>query len=309
MSFEANLPALGPVCAFFSSLTWAIGSTGYSKLSRNHSAFAVNFARALMALPLFVVAVFVSSGGFAEGVAAFEGLKASHLGWFTLSMLASYGLGDVLFLWSTQALGVPAALAVASCYPLWNLVAGFFQGVLPGLWQVLGLVLAVAGIVLVIISNPTGLGSSGFRSEYGRSSKGVLLAVATSLSWWVNGFALSRVGTDLNVAVGSSIRMVVALLLSFLLSRVFEPSCRLVMPARELQRSYWLFAVEAFGGSYLFLYGMSHSPLAVASTLSALAPVISVPIAWLIGSERFSVFRTFGVFLSVAGIALLLRGF
>jgi drug/metabolite transporter (DMT)-like permease len=309
MSLDSHVTALGPVCAFFSSLTWAIGSTGYSRLSRSHSAFAVNFARALMALPLFIVAVFISTGGIAQGVAAFEGVGITHLGWFTLSMLASYGLGDVLFLWSTQALGVPAALAIASCYPLWNLIAGCFQGRVPSLEQVVGLMLAVGGIVLVIISNPAGLGSSQLRGKQGSPVKGLLLGLATSLSWWVNGFALSRVGAELNVAVGSTVRMVVALLLSFLLSRIFEPESRLVMPAKDLQRSFWLFVVEAFGGSYLFLYGMSHSPLAIGSALSALAPVISVPIAWLIGSEKFSLFRTFGVLMSVAGIGLLLRGF
>src|ERR1051326_5646724 len=98
MDNELAVSSLGPLCAFGSSVTWAIGSAVYSRLSDRYSAFSVNFARALIALPLFILATFWIKGGWASGIAEYQTLRLSHWGWFTLSMIASYGLGDTLFL-------------------------------------------------------------------------------------------------------------------------------------------------------------------------------------------------------------------
>ena len=61
-----NAEWLGPLCAFGSSVTWTVGSEGYSRIARRHNAFAVNFARACFALPLFVIAAFAMSGSFSN---------------------------------------------------------------------------------------------------------------------------------------------------------------------------------------------------------------------------------------------------
>ncbi|MCM2322204.1 MAG: DMT family transporter [Oligoflexia bacterium] len=294
----------GPIFAFLASVTWAIGSVGYSKLSRVHSAFSVNFTRALVALPLFVAAVFVTAGGWDEGLREFAALRASHIGWFTLSMFASYGFGDSLFFWSSHYLGVPGALAIASSYPLWTALAGFlFRGEQLSVVQALGLVVTISGVLVVILSGARERGV-----EKGLL-RGVALAFLTSLFWATNNFAASQGGQDVSAAVGNSVRMVVALGISFAIGKLFLFQRAIRLPSREIGRWLWLFALEAFLGSYFFMYGVSHSPLAIAATLTSLAPVISVPVAWLIGAERFSLLRTTGVCLVVLGIWALLGGF
>src|SRR4051812_25537796 len=109
---------LGPLCAFGSSVTWAVGSAGYSRLSRGHSPFAVNFTRGLVALPLFLAGFILSVGSWQGALDAVALLSPTAIAWFALSIFASYGLGDVLFMWSTRSLGVPAALAIGSTFPL-----------------------------------------------------------------------------------------------------------------------------------------------------------------------------------------------
>lgn len=300
----------GPLCAFLSSFTWAVGSSGYSRLARTHSAFAINFARATVALPLFILAVFVTSGGWEAGLQAYSAVRPAHLGWFSLSMLASYGLGDVFFLWSTRSLGVPGALAISSAYPLWTALAGyFFQGEALSALQFFGLILTVIGIVLVILSGTKERPASGSEGAPNPIGLGVLLALGTSVMWAANSFSVAHAGRDLAAPVGNSIRMVIALILSASFGRIFLPGKGVTLPWAEYKRSAWLFGVEAFGGSYFFMYGLSHSTLAIASTLSSLAPVISVPVAWALKLEKFSFFRTLGVCIVMAGIWLLVGGF
>jgi drug/metabolite transporter (DMT)-like permease len=293
------------MCAFGSSVTWAIGSTVYSRLSKQYSAFSVNFARGLIALPLFILAAFVVSGGWSEGITNYQLVRASHWGWFTLSMIASYGMGDVLFLWSTRSLGVPGSLAIASCYPIWTLLIGyFFFDEKVSLLQGFGLVMTILGVIIVVLNGPkTDQATQRF------SWVGLFLAVATSVAWATNSFATSRGGVDLSPPVGNTIRMIMALILSATFGRIFAAKSPILLPKRQFYQSLWVFVLEAFGGSYFYIYGLSHSPLALGSTLASLAPVISVPVALVLGLEKFSIFRTLGVILAVLGIWFLLGTF
>jgi drug/metabolite transporter (DMT)-like permease len=303
---------LGPICALLSSVTWAIGTGAYSRLAAVTSPFTVNFTRAAFALPLFVAVVFVSAGGWAGGVAALQAARGEHYAWFLLSMLASYGIGDSLFMWSAQSLGVPGALAIASCYPLWTALAGFFvDGQALSSYQIAGLFITLGGVVGVILSQPgpprgkVPLSSTQAAAPRPNRTRGVLLATVTSALWACNNFALSHGGRDLPVAVSNSIRMAMAVVMTFAFGRWLMPKAPVFMPGRELRRWGWVFAVEAFGGSYFFMYGLANSTLAVGSTLTSLAPILAVPIAVSLRIERFSYRRTLGIAVVLFGLYLL----
>jgi drug/metabolite transporter (DMT)-like permease len=316
---------LGPACAFGSSVTWAVGTGAYSRLSRRHSAFAVNFTRAAIGLPLFVVATFVLAGGWSAGLAAYGEVSWRHWAWYSAGMVASYGLADALFLMSTASLGVPGALAIASCYPVWTALVGvLFEGEHLVVAQVAGLGLVVAGIVLVVLNGPVEAGlseasdvvpeprdrSRGDRHAFQHGDRrigiGLLLAGATSLLWAGNSYVCAHAGAQLVPSVGNTLRMLLALGFAPVFGLMLAPGSRVSVPVADLRGVWWIFAFEVFGGSMCFLYGLSHSPLAIGSTLSALAPVISVPVAWVMRLERFSFARTSGVVLTVAGLSLLL---
>ena len=53
---------------------------------------------------------------------------------------------------STRSLGLPGALAIASAYPLWSVLAGLiFQGEALGTLRLLGVALTVLGTVTVVL--------------------------------------------------------------------------------------------------------------------------------------------------------------
>lgn len=298
---------IGPLCAFLSSVTWAIGSSGYSKICRTHSAFAVNFSRALVALPLFILVTFVSEGGIEGGLRAFQELGWNHVGWFSLSMFASYGLGDVLFLWSAKNIGVPSALAIASSYPIWTTLMGvLFLGQDISLSQTAGLLMTVGGVIVVILcasNSAVPMQLPGMSNQW----KGVFLGFAASLLWAINNYSISRGGQGLSQFVVNTLRMVLALGISAALSRVLAPRTPLALPWKNLRPWLWLFVIEAFGGSFFFTYGLSNSPLVIAAVLTSLAPVLSVPVALFLGLEKVSIPRTVGIFCVVSGVWLLIR--
>lgn len=306
-----DLSLLGPLCAFLSSCTWALGSSTYSKLSRNYTPFQVNFSRALFAFPCFVIAVFALHGGWSGGIAAYQTLTERHFTLLGMSVVSSYALGDVLFLWSTISLGVPGALAIASSFPILTALYGLVTGgeALHAV-QWLGLLIAIGAIVAVILSDPQrAKGAPNTQKEVRawmkKKSFGILLAVATAGCWAVNSYTSGRAGLDLHPTVGNTLRMGYALILISLLGPLIEKKITRPVSAPDLKKYSWLFILESFGGSYLFLYGLSHTSIVLGSVLASLAPVLSVPVAIALKLEKFSWARTLSVFTVVVGLALL----
>lgn len=298
----------GPISAFCSSVTWAIGTSGYSRLAKTYTPTRINFSRAAVGLPFFAVLAFVLAGGWNGGMQEFGKLTAAHWGWFALSMFSSYGIGDVLFFLSTRSLGVPGALAIASSYPLWTSLGGFWlrhEGV--STLQFVGLSITLSGIIVVILHGPKAEAKpvDHVAHRLDRKGVGIALAFATSLFWGLNTLAVSQGGTGVNAGVANTSRMVLALIICFIVGRLGGDRTPPLLPAAEFKRSAWIFFAESVFGSFFFMFGLAHSPLVLGSTLVALSPVLAVPAAWMLGGERPNLWRTTGVVLTVVGVWLL----
>ncbi|MFL5813495.1 MAG: EamA family transporter [Bdellovibrionia bacterium] len=312
-----SVAVLGPVCAFMSSVTWALGSAGYSRLAREHSPFAVNLARGMIGLLLFFLTALAAGALETHSVSgawsAFSVLDARHIGWLGLSMFASYGFGDSVFLMSTRALGIPTALTIASTYPLITSAWGaFVDHEWLSVTQTAGLLVTVAGVAFVILSapRPTQTDSHANDAALKRPSRstGFMLAFFVAFLWALNSYCVTRGGQGITAPVGNTVRMTSAVLLCLIIGKVAYPKERITLPQSVFRRWGWLFVLEAFGGSYFFVFGLAHSSIAVGSTLVALAPVISVPVALALRLETFSWKRTAAVITVVFGLFLLVSG-
>jgi transporter family protein len=269
---------------------------------------AVNFMRASLSFPVFLVVALVQ--GPASGLGE---VTAGRAGWLLVSVLGSYAVGDALFLASTHLLGVPVALAIASTYPLWSAFAGWaFLGQSVGPAGVAGVGLVVAGVVTVVrrgrgaSHGASAAPSIGERARGPDHAAGVLLAVATSLFWALNTFAVARGGEGLPVAGVNTVRMgMAAVLLPLVRLAAGGRGTPLLVPAREMRHAWPVFLLESVGGTALFVIGLTRSPLAVAAALTSLAPVLSVPFAAFIGRERVGARALLGIVLVTAGIVLL----
>ena len=306
------IEAWGPACAFFSSVTWACGAGGYSKLARENSAFAVNIARATVSLPLFLAAVFLTTGSWQAGLALFGAVHSQHVVWLFLSMIGSYAFGDIMFLLATREIGLSVSLTIASCYPLAMAFWGFaFQGEKLSHAQIFGLLLTVGGMIAAILHAP----GAEIQGRAETRSRGLVFAVIAAACWGLNSLAVANGGHNISMAVANSIRMVIALILCAIFGKVLSPrlfpqpnGTKLLLSRVDFKKWLWLFGLEGFGGSCFFMYGLSHTSLAVGSALSSVAPVLSVPVAWALRLEKFSLARTLGVLSVAIGLTLLIAG-
>ena len=300
---------LGPLCALCSSLTWAYGSAIYTREAGRVGPAEVNLTRALLVVPLFALATLVTVGPQALGL-----LRGSSLGWLSLSMLCSYGLGDLVFYLTALRLGTPTGLAISSVFPVWSALLGALTlGERIGVGRWLGIAFCIGGVAwLVLLQVPTGERAP----ARGRAlAGGVALAVLTSLLWAGNAYSIRRGAAQLPMFLVNTFRYFMAVLVlscTWLLQRRRRPAAagppeRLLLSGHHLRRFLSIVLIEAFIGSSIFVYGLSHSDLSVAAPLSSLAPLFAVPIGLYLGTERLHLRRLLAIVLTVSGVALLVR--
>ncbi len=293
---------LGPLCALLSSVTWVLGSSAYTHLAGRYSPYAVSFNRAAVALPCFALAVWWDSDGVAASLEAVGPALPERLVWLVVSVSASYLLGDALFMMAARRVGYPTAQAIGAVYPVWASLAAFaFMGESLGLSQAAGVVVTSGATAAVIVL--------GRRERPAGSGAGVFLALFVSLCWALNSFASRQGGLDMHPALANVVRMGYAALAALLVLRLRAGRATpVLLSPREYARYLPLFVTEAFGGSMLYIYGLSHSSTAVGATLSSLSPVLALPLAVGLGWERFSAQKAVAVAAVVAGVVLLVNG-
>ena len=184
------------------------------------------------------------------------------------------------------------------------MVGLFFEGQTLSVTKLLGIGCTVVGTLMVILVGYR------FREKHTtqfleRFEVGLALGGLTSIFWSLNTFAVARGGRDLSPHVSNLVRMAIALVLCPVVGFLLHRKWRAGISWRAVQPFAGVFVLEAFGGSFFFMYGLTHAPLAIASALSSLAPVIAVAAAWFFGSERVSALKALGVSLAVA-VAILL---
>ncbi|HVJ65197.1 MAG TPA: DMT family transporter [Bdellovibrionota bacterium] len=308
---------LGPLASFLASLTWAVGVLGYAKLSETYPAYIINLHRILVGLPAACLILSIM-GGWGESLAL---VNSSKVSWAVVVVLSSYAFGDALFFMATKRLGGPGALAIASVYPLWSALYGAtFEGQMLSGTQIAAIVVVVAGVVAVILS---GAKNEDLAPGIPRVQEiqtpprrfllmpqpwGFVLAILASLCWSMNTIAVSKLGEGMNAVFVNVLRLSIALVLCPLIGVAMNDRASLKLFTWKSFKPFVLvFAVESIMGPIFYVYGLSHSQLAIGAALTSLAPAISVPVAIALGREKFSWLKSAGIVAVVAGIWLMLK--
>jgi drug/metabolite transporter (DMT)-like permease len=293
---------LGALGALGSSFTWAFASTRYAQASRTIGAARVNLLRALTVAPLYTAYAVLALGPRQ----AVDTVRPAHVGWLTVSVLCSYAIADNLFFAAAARIGVSTSLSIASIYPMWSALYGVgVRGETLSALRAVGMVLCIGGVIaLVRLARASQAEAEVKRVDAG----GLVLAFFTSFLWAGNTISVKLGSERLDVAQVNAIRFLIAALLLGGQLVALRPPPSTVPIADAWRRLIPAIAADAIFGSIFFVYGLSHTDLAVGATLSSLSPLISVPLAIALGEERWSTPRAIAITVTVAGIVLLVSG-
>jgi DME family drug/metabolite transporter len=285
------------------SVTWAFASIRYAAVARDVGDARVGLLRALSASVLWCAVALATSG------ALFVGIDLQHASYLVGSIVCSYALGDRVFFAAAHRIGVSTALAIATIYPLWAALYGvLFRGESFGVRRSLGVLFCLVGVsALLALTRAGSAGSGDTTARPAAALGGVGLALLTSL-FWAGNTVLLKLGTQgPGLVQANALRFSAGVvLLALQLPRGRPLGLATHRGYAGLTRRLALpLLVDTGLGSICFVYGIAHTDLALGATLSSLSPLVALPFAVALGSERITASRALAVCLTLSGVLLL----
>jgi drug/metabolite transporter (DMT)-like permease len=275
---------LGPACALGSSLSYGVGDFVGGTTSRRIGTLPFIFCAQLVGLVL------------AAGWVAFSADPVPPLG--TLAPAAGAGLGLTVGLaafFQAMAVGKMSLVAPISATGVAiPVAAGILRGEDPSAAQVIGILAAVAGVVLVTRSR----GDQQAQSESGLGLA-LLAAIGTGLFMWLMAPA-SRHGVPWAVLISRAIPTVVLIAVVSIRQPVLRPALQSGPASRIVAQ-----AVLGFIATSLYAFATIHGQLAIVSVLGALYPAVTLLLAHRLLGERLGGVQQIGISAVLGGVVLL----
>jgi drug/metabolite transporter (DMT)-like permease len=292
------IPSLLAMVLFAASSVSARRSVGFLGPS------AANFWRQTIAVTLLGIAAFAHGGGF----------SGPALGWFILSGVIGYGVGDTGIFLALPRLGSRLTSLMTQCLaaPIGALIEWLWLGHSPSALQAMSGAVILSGVALALAP---GRGES-MAVKAGRA--GIVFGVVAALGQ-AGGAVLSRHGFEIARLVGQpadpmtvSFQRALAGTATALAWYLLATRQGSNPPLREGMVRGWPWMVgNALAGPTLgvacYQWALARYPVAEVLPVVAMAPLAVVPMAYWMEGERPSKRSLAGGVLAVAGVVWLAR--
>jgi DME family drug/metabolite transporter len=295
MAIENFGEAFALVCA----IIWASAIVLYKHVGESMSANTLNLVKNLLGLSLLLPTALL-----------FEGLNLPLLTtseWLILAVsgYAGIAVADTFYFQALRNLGAGRTAIVGSLYsPFVVILSIIFLGESLAMWQWLGFVMVLAGILVVVYQRR-------YQSvDHAALIKGIAFAAAAVFLTASGVVAMKPILANTGFFWIVSLRMLAGVvgMFIFLSLRGQLSSTYHVIAKGEHRWGYIVLASVA--GSYLamllWLGGFKYADASVASVLNESSNVFIVIMAWLFLKEEFSMRKIVGVSLAFAGILVFL---
>lgn len=295
----------GEVAALGTAICFAFGSTLFTLAGREIGAQRVNRVRLLLAALLIAAIHWLIFGQVLPAAPS-----ADSVGWLALSGIVGLVLGDMCLMQAFVLIGPRLSMLVMALAPMFStIIAWVFLQETLDTGTLLGIILAVFGVIMVVVERPNGSASS--IAAAGRAYRiGLLCALGGSLGQ-AGGTVLSRLGLaeGLEPLSASLIRLAVATIVMWGIALVGGQVGGTIVALRERPRARLRLVGGTVAGPvigvWLSLVAVQRTSVGIASTLISLTPIFLIPISYVVFKERVTRQAVVGTLIAFAGTVLL----
>ena len=275
---------------------------------------AVNLLRLIMALAMFCLFLWVR-----DGSALADGFSKEAWFWLLLSGLIGFTLGDMFLFRAFVEIGPRLALLIMSLNaPMSAIIGWLWLGEQYNVLQWIGMVVTLSGVGWVILERPAEDESmpdaaKPMRDSNGRrvrnvTRSGVLLGIGGAAGQAVGG-VMSKYGMGTSDAFAATqIRVIggiAGLIVFFFIIGWWGRTLRALGDSRAM---LWL-AIGALLGPFLgvglYLRAIQLTNVGVVATITALLPVVVIPVSMVVHNERVSRRSFAGAMVAFLGVSLM----
>jgi drug/metabolite transporter (DMT)-like permease len=297
------LDTIGGLAALGTSILWAVGSTFFTFASRELGSVTVNRVRLLLATIFLAITHLAINGSLLP-----VNVKPETWFWFVLSGIIGLALGDAFLFQAFVWIGPRLSMLLMSLAPVISVIFSwiFLAERLTPL-QILGIGITVLGVSTVIFDRGNPNQANGPNRNY---LKGLLFGLGGAVGQAL-GLITSKVGLNAGVSPlsGNLIRIFSAAVIMWFIALVLNQAKVTIDSVWNSgrARSFLLVGTLAgpFLGVWLSLVAIQHTPVAIATTLMSLTPIILLPVGKIIFKERIGWRAIVGTVVAVSGVAML----
>jgi drug/metabolite transporter (DMT)-like permease len=291
----------GEVAALVTAVSWTAAAMIFERVSKMTGVTSVNtFKVAFGTIYLAVLAVLLGNNVF-----PFDFPVKSWI-YMSISGFVGFVIGDYFLFNAYVMIGSRIAmLLMAASVPMTAIASYFLFGESIGQWGLYGIVLAVSGISLTVVSGKKEAVKDITKARY---MKGVIFGLLSAVAM-AAGTLFTKVGAEnVSPVAATQVRILSALFGFILFVLIFRKTSEIFKTLRDFN-ALKLIAIGSIFGPFIgvgaLLYALQHTKAGVVSTISSLTPVLIIAPSIIFFKKRVSVLEIAGACIAIGGVALL----
>lgn len=291
--------AIGILCAIAATVVFGITNVIYKKIDNEISVIDIVVTRIWVSLPL---SYFFAVGS--TGTVNFS-IPVESMFPLAVSMILGIVIGDTMYFFSQERIGVGRAFPIVMSYPLvvYTMAAIFLgEPVIPQ--RVIGAIIVVIGVVM--IARADFLEDIEVEQRWNSRDRniGLLLAFITIIVWSASDVTFQYGLVSAGVAEANYYRVLVASIV-YVPIFMFSMRGRRKLPSRRISGIALVTGLFSIGISLIvYSYAIKFIGATVTSVLIASAPVITAPLSAVYLHEDLNREIGLGTILTIVGILL-----
>lgn len=305
---------IGEIIAFGTVLCWTMGSQCIEAAGKRIGADIVNMIRLFMALILFCITLFVTTGQLIPIEFPLEAW-----GWLALSGVIGISFGDMFLVKAFVDIGPRISMLILSlAAPLTAIVGWIFLDEVYLSHQWFGMLITLLGVSWVIFeknNNGIAIKRAERKKRWVRQLpvKGLIFGFL-AMTGQAIGYIFSKVGMQtadgyLEPFASTQIRFIAGTI-GFIFIFTFLRSWPAFFNAFRNKKAIGFTAAGSFLGPYLgvslSLFALHFIPTGVATTIFSLVPIFLIPFAVFLHKEHVSYRGILGAVMAIGGVLLLI---
>ncbi len=299
---------IGSLIGLLGAALYGLSVVVYRSQSDEIRPIAISSIKMWVALPFMIIVVFIFPG--------FDSvfLPLATVAILGISVTLGAVIGDTIYLWSQERIGVSYAFPIAMSFPIMTyFLTIVFLGETLILSRLAGAIIAVIGVILISNEQNRNQVSVDENEEEPTRRRLDLWGLAGALMTavlYATGTTLLQVGIEgVDPISGSFVRIVfgsIAFVPMFAVAR----HQGMTWPTRKATTR--VIIAGFFGmavGSLLYVSAVAMVGAAIMSVIASVAPLFAIPVSVFVLKEKLTPLALIGVFLTLTGIVLVVIGF
>lgn len=299
MQTGSDVYIVGVLSALIATLLFGVTNVVYKRIDNDIGPLDITFTRIWVSLPLAYIFAVMAAGSIEFTIPEPSMMPLA------VSMIFGIVIGDTLYFYSQERIGVSRAFPIAMSYPLLvYLLAAMFLEEPVILQRVFGAILVVLGIAAIARAESYQESSHNLIISDRRTRMGLVSAFLTVCCWALSDVIFQFGLTSVGAAEANFFRMLIA---SILLVPVFFISLKggRSLPTRRTAAIALITGIFSIALSLLFYsYAVKYVGATITSVMVAAAPIVTAPLSAVYLKEKLGYQVLVGTILTVVGIVL-----